>query len=229
MILTKILLVEDDTELADQVMARLVQRGCHVDHTADGRRGAVLARDKSYDVLVLDRMLPGTDGLSIVKQIRGAGIETPALYLTTMDSIEDRVAGLEAGGDDYLVKPFAFEEFLARVKALARRHANTQGEPTRLRVADLEMDLIRRSVSRAGSDIDLLPQEFKLLEYLMRHEGEIVTRTMLLEKVWNVHFTVNTSVVESHMSRLRAKIARAGSGDMIHTIRGAGYMLRAPS
>jgi two-component system OmpR family response regulator len=176
---------------------------------------------------VVDRMLPGLDGLGIVKTIRSAGVKTPVLFLTALGGIGDRVAGLEAGGDDYLVKPFAFAELLARVNALARRPPPAQVR-TALRLADLELDLVKRSVSRAGKRIDLQPQEFKLLEYLMRHAGRVVTRTMLLENVWEFHFDPQTTVVETHISRLRAKIDQGFDPPLIHTVRGSGYCLREP-
>jgi two-component system OmpR family response regulator len=170
-------------------------------------------------------MLPGIDGLGIVKTIRGAGVKTPVLFLTTLGGIDDRVEGLEAGGDDYLVKPFAFAELLARMNALARRSSPTEVQ-TLLRVADLELDLLKRSVARGGKRIDLQPQEFKLLEYLMRHAGRVLTRTMLLESVWEFHFDPQTTVVETHISRLRSKIDQGFGVPLIHTVRGAGYCLR---
>ncbi len=219
----KILLVEDDVEVAAHVAGGLAARGHHVECAADGKDGLAKGQTGSHDVIIMDRMLPALDGLSVVKSLRAGNIHTPVLYLTTMDAIEDRVAGLESGGDDYLVKPFAFEELLARVRALARRPARE--DKTRLTAGELDMDLIKRKVTRAGKAIDLFPQEFKLLEYLMRNEGRVVTRTMLLEKVWEVHFEVSTSVVESHMSRLRSKLGPDGA-ELIQTVRGAGYILR---
>lgn len=223
----KILIIEDDPETAAYIANGLKEHGNTVDHASNGRDGLFLAAGESYDVLIVDRMLPGLDGLGIVKTIRGAGVGTPVLFLTTLGGIDDRVEGLEAGGDDYLVKPFAFAELLARVNALARRPPMTAVETT-LRVADLEMDLLKRTVVRAGRRIDLQPQEFKLLEYLMRHEGRVVTRTMLLENVWEFHFDPQTSVVETHVSRLRGKIDRGFDAELIHTVRGSGYRLRAP-
>jgi len=223
----KILLVEDDRETADYVAQGLMESGHVVDKALTGRDGLFLAAGESYDVMILDRMLPGLDGIGIVKTIRAAGVGTPVLMLTTRGGVADRVSGLEAGADDYLVKPFAFAELLARVNALARRPAVT-GEATVLRVADLEMDLIRRSVTRAGKRIELQPREFRLLEYLLRHLDQVVTRTMLLEAVWDFHFDPQTNVVETHISRVRGKIDRGFPAELIHTVRGAGYVIRAP-
>jgi len=220
--LVKILLIEDDAVTAGHLRKGLGEHGHSVDHAAQGREGLLQAAGGEYDVLVVDRMLPGMDGLAIVKTIRAAGVKTPVLFLTTMNGIDDRVEGLEAGGDDYLVKPFAFSELLARIHALARRPPLSPLE-TVLRVADLEMDLLKRTVKRGGRRIDLQPQEFKLLEYLLRNAGRVVTRTMLLEKVWDFHFDPKTSVVETHMSRLRGKVG----SELIQTVRGAGYCLRA--
>ncbi len=223
----KILLIEDDAQTARHITNSLRQHGHVVDHAADGRDGLFLAAGAPYDVMVVDRMLPGLDGLGIVKTIRGAGIKTPILFLTTLGGIDDRVEGLEVGGDDYLVKPFAFAELLARVNALVRRPPMATIETT-LRVLDLEIDLMKRAVSRAGRRIDLQPQEYRLLEYLMRHAGRVVTRTMLLEHVWEFHFDPQTSVVETHISRLRGKVDRGFAVELIHTVRGSGYCLRAP-
>ncbi|MBL27887.1 MAG: DNA-binding response regulator [Rhodospirillaceae bacterium] len=223
----KILLIEDDTETAAYVAGGLKEHGHTVDQAATGRDGLFLAAGEAYDVLIVDRMLPELDGLALVKTIRGAGIKTPVLFLTTLGGIDDRVEGLDAGGDDYLVKPFAFAELLARVNALARRPPAASVESA-LRVADLHMDRLSRTVTRGGSRIDLQPQEFKLLEYLMRHAGRVVTRTMLLENVWEFHFDPRTSVVETHISRLRTKVDRPFDTELIHTIRGVGYCVRAP-
>src|SRR5579863_1088383 len=217
----KILVIEDDRETADYLAKGLGEAGHTVDRAANGRDGLFLAGHESYDLLIVDRMLPGTDGLSIVRAMRGAGIETPVLFLTTRSSIEDRVAGLDAGVDDYLVKPFAFAELLARVSALGRRPRQAVLE-TMLRVGDLELDLAARTARRAGRRVDLQPREYRLLEYLMRHAGQIVTRAMLLEHVWDFHFDPQTSVVEVHISRLRSKIDRGFASELIHTIRGAG-------
>jgi two-component system OmpR family response regulator len=185
-----------------------------------------LAAGERYDMMVVDRMLPELDGLAIVKTIRGAGIETPVLFLTALGGIDDRVTGLDAGGDDYLVKPFAFSELLARINALARRPPFASAE-TVLRVADLEMDLLKRTVIRDGQGIDLQPREFRLLEYLLRHAGDVVTRTMLLEHVWDFNFDPRTNVVETHVSRLRSKVDKPFDTPLIHTVRGAGYSVHA--
>jgi two-component system, OmpR family, response regulator len=221
----KILLVEDDHQIADYVARGLRDKGHIVDRADNGRDGLFLATSEPYEVMIVDRMLPHTDGLSLVKQARRSGVRTPVLFLTTMDGVEDRVAGLEAGGDDYLVKPFAFAELLARVSALARRPPIV--ELTKLRAGDLEIDLLSRTATRAGKRIELLSQEFKILEYLMRHADEVVTRTMLLEKVWEFHFDPKTNIVETHISRLRSKIDRGFDKPLLHTIRGAGYVIRA--
>ena len=221
----KILLVEDDKLIADYLARGLRAAGHAVDCADNGRDGLYLATSEPYEVLIVDRMLPHLDGLSLVKEARRSGVKTPALFLTTMDGVEDRVAGLEAGADDYLVKPFAFAELLARVNALARRPPIVA--QTALRAGDLEIDLLTRKVTRAGKRIELLAQEFKILEYLMRHAGEIVTRTMLLQKVWDFHFDPKTNIVETHISRLRAKIDKGFDKPLLHTIRGAGYVIRA--
>jgi two-component system OmpR family response regulator len=221
----KLLVVEDDKEAGAYLKRALNQAGHTVDHVADGREGLLLAAAESYDVIVLDRMLPKMDGLAIVRTIRASGVKTPVLLLTALGGIDDRVEGLEAGGDDYLVKPFAIAELMARVNALARRPP-TQDAPTMLQVADLKLDRLSRSVTRAGARIELQPREFQLLEYLMRHAGRVVTRTMLLESVWDYHFDPKTNIVETHMSRLRAKVDRGRTQELIHTVRGAGYCLR---
>ncbi len=222
----KILLIEDDKETAGFVARGLREHGHAVDQSDDGRDGLSLASGAGYDVMVIDRMLPGIDGLSIVKTVRAAGVKSPVLLLTTLGGVSDRVEGLEAGADDYLVKPFAFAELLARVSALARRPPLADGE-TVLRVGDLEMNRLNRTVTRGGTRVELQPQEFKLLEYLMRNVGQVVTRTMLLENVWEFHFDPRTSVVETHISRLRAKIDREFDEALIHTVRGSGYRLCA--
>lgn len=222
----KILLIEDDADTATYIVNGLTEHGHGVDHASQGRDGLFLAMGEPYDLLIIDRLLPGLDGLGIVKTIRGAGVRIPVLFLTTMSGIDARVEGLEAGGDDYLVKPFAFSELLARVHALARRPPLVE-EQTRLKVANLEMDLIRRKVTRAGQAIDLQPREFRLLEYLMRNAERVVTRTMLLEQVWEFHFDPKTSVVDTHISRLRAKVDKPFDEELIHTVRGAGYSLYA--
>jgi two-component system, OmpR family, response regulator len=224
----KVLVIEDDAETAAYVVNGLAEQGHVVDHASNGREGLFLAASGSYDVAIVDRMVPALDGLSLVKRLRGQGVVTAVLFLTNLGGIDDRVEGLDAGGDDYLVKPFAFSELLARVNALARRPAITTAE-TVLRCADLEIDLLKRSVTRSGRAIDLQPREFKLLECLMGQAGRVVTRTMLLEKVWDFHFDPKTNIVETHMSRLRAKVDRGFEVELIHTIRGSGYSLRAPS
>jgi two-component system OmpR family response regulator len=221
----KILLVEDDKQTADYIAKGLRQHGHVIDCADNGRDGLYLATGERYDVMVIDRNLPRMDGLSLVKAARGSGTTTPVLFLTTMAGVDDRVEGLEAGADDYLVKPFAFAELLARVSALARRPPIAAA--TALRVGDLEFDLLSRAVVRAGKRIDLLAQELKILEYLMRHAGEIVTRTMLLEKVWDFHFDPKTNIVETHISRLRAKIDKGFEKPLLHTVRGAGYVIRS--
>ncbi len=220
----KLLLIEDDADLAAYLVRGLKEAGHTVDHAADGKNGLFLAAGGSYDVLIVDRRLPGLDGLSVVKTLRGAGVKSPVLFLTAQSGVEDRVEGLMAGGDDYLAKPFAFAELLARIGALARRPPLSE-QTTCLNVADLEM--VRRTVTRGGQRIELQPQEFKLLEYLMRHAGQVVTRTMLLENVWDFHFDPKTSVVETHVSRLRAKVDKGFPCELIHTVRGAGYSLHA--
>jgi len=224
----RILLVEDDKETSAYLRAGLQEEGFLVTCVFNGREGLFLASTSDFDLLIVDRMLPQLDGLSLVRTLRSGHVETPVLFLTTMSGVDDRVTGLNAGGDDYLVKPFAFSELVARVNALLRRPRGLS-EQTLYRVADLELDLISRSVKRAGVEITLQAREYRLLEYLMRHAGEVVTRTMLLEKVWDYHFDPQTNVVESQLSRLRNKIDRGFPHELIHTIRGAGYTLRAPS
>ena len=221
----KLLLLEDDTEVREHVDRLLQAAGHVVDVCATGPDAIFLGASNSYAVLILDRMVPGVDGLGVLRALRAAGIQTPALFLTAMDDIDDRVEGL-AMGDDYLVKPFAGSELLARIGALGRRRP-VADTVTRLVVADLEIDLLKRTVTRGDIRIDLQQQEYKLLEFLMRHAGEIVTRTMLLENVWSFHFDPGTNLIESHMSRLRAKIDRGYERDLIHTVRGAGYRLDA--
>lgn len=223
----RILLIEDDPDTADYILQGLQGEGHEVQHAAGGRSALFEAAAGEWDVLVVDRMLPGIDGLGLVRVLRASGVATPVLFLTTMGGIDDRVAGLNAGGDDYLTKPFAFAELVARVAALGRR-ARGHAPETVLQVADLEMDLLARCVRRGGTRIELQPREFMLLEYLMRHAGQVVTRTMLLENVWQFHFDPRTNIVDSHISRLRAKIDQ-GRAELIHTVRGAGYCLRAPS
>ncbi|HUZ74987.1 MAG TPA: response regulator transcription factor [Stellaceae bacterium] len=220
----RILLIEDDREAAAYLVKGLTESGHRVDLAQAGRSGLERARSERFDAMIIDRMLPEIDGLSIVAALRAASDQTPVLVLSALGDVEDRVVGLRAGCDDYLPKPFAFSELLARLEALTRRVS----AETRLKVADLEMDLIARCVTRAGRTIDLLPREFRLLEYLMRHEGHIVTRTMLLEKVWDHHFDPQTNVIDVHVSRLRQKIDKGFEHALLHTVRGAGYTLRPP-
>jgi two-component system OmpR family response regulator len=220
----KILVLEDEPETAAYIRKGLAEAGHVVDLCTDGRDAFHLASGADYDVLVLDRMVPGMDGLRTVKSLRAAGVRTPVLFLTAVSGVGDRVEGLEAGADDYLVKPFAFTELAARLNALARRPPISEVK-TVLKSGDLEMDLLKRTVTRAGRRIELKPQEFRLLEYLMRHAGQVVTRTMLLENVWDFHFDPKTNIVESHMSRIRAKVDRGFSRELIQTVRGAGYRI----
>jgi len=223
----KILVVEDDDETAAYVANGLTEKGHVVDRAGNGRDGLFLASSEPYDLMIVDRMLPELDGLSLVKRVRAAGVEIPVLFLTALGGVDDRVTGLEAGGDDYLPKPFAFSELLARIGALARRPPMSLVVTT-LQVEDLHMDLLKRTVTRKGQAIDLQPREFRLLEYLMRHSGEVVTRTMLLEHVWDFHFDPHTNVVETHVSRVRAKVDKPFDFPLIHTVRGAGYSVHAP-
>ena len=222
----RILLIEDNPETSAYVIRGLSESGHVCDHLTDGRQGLYQAQQDSYDCIVVDRMLPSLDGLAIVKAVRQVGVKTPVIFLTAIDGIDDRVEGLEAGADDYLVKPFAFTELLARVQALLRRPPIAE-QTTVLRVHDLEMDLIKRKVTRAGTRIELQPKEFTLLEVLMRNQGRIVTRTMLLERVWDFHFDPKTSVVETHIIRLRTKIDKPFDLALLHTVRSTGYTLHA--
>ncbi len=224
----RILVVEDDREAASYLLKGLGESGHAVDHAGDGEEGLFLAREAVHDVLIVDRMLPRRDGLSLIEVLRGEGIDTPVLILSALDGVDDRVRGLRAGGDDYLTKPYAFSELIARVEALARR-ARPGEARTRYRVGDLRLDVLARTVSRAGKPIALQPREFRLLEYLMKHAGQVVTRTMLLEQVWDYHFDPQTNVIDVHISRLRAKIDKGFSPPLLHTVRGAGYSLRAPA
>jgi two-component system OmpR family response regulator len=224
----RILIIEDDKEVASFIKTGLEQAGYVVDRADSGKDGLFLATTESYDALIVDRMLPGVDGLTIIRTIRASKIQTPVLVLSALDEVADRVDGLKAGGDDYLVKPFAFAELQARIEALLRRQSGVgDGEVTVLELADLKMDLLRRRVTRAGKDIDLQQREFQLLEYLLRHAGHVVTRTMLLEAVWGYHFDPQTNVIDVHMSRLRAKIDKGHAVQLLHTIRGAGYRIEA--
>jgi two-component system OmpR family response regulator len=218
-----ILLVEDENALAAYIERGLRENGHQVEHVARGDLGFELAAQEAYDLLIVDRMLPGLDGLLLVKKLRQRDLRVPILILSNLGGLDDRVEGLNAGADDYLAKPFAFSELLARVNALLRRPHQPQ-EPQLLKIGDMEMDRINRKVTRSGVTIALQPREFALLEYLLKLQGQIVTRTMLLAAVWNYHFNPKTHIVETHMSRLRSKVG----GDLIHTVRGSGYTIRAP-
>lgn len=222
-----ILIVEDDRQTASFIQKGLMESGYIVDHAADGEDGLHLALQGNYDVLIVDRMLPKRDGLSLIQTLRAQGMQTPVLILSALGDVDHRVEGLRAGGDDYLVKPYAFSELLARLQALLRRTQPAQ-EYTTLKVRDLEMDLLKRRVTRGGTVIPLQPREFNLLEYLMRHAGQVVTRTMLLEKVWDYHFDPQTNVIDVHISRLRSKVDKDFDIPLLHTIRGAGYLLHDP-
>ena len=223
----RLLLIEDDAETAGYIVKGMRESGHTVDHAPDGREGLFLADGKGYDAIIVDRMLPYIDGLSLIQALRSKGDATPALFLSALGQVDDRVRGLKAGGDDYVTKPFAFSELLARVEALARRGKGTTVE-TALKVADLELDLLSRTVKRAGKKLDLQPREFSLLEFLMRHAGQVVTRTMLLEGVWDYHFDPQTNVIDVHVSRLRQKIDKGFDKPLLRTVRGAGYCLKAP-
>jgi two-component system OmpR family response regulator len=229
----RVLVVEDDAEAAGYLAKGLRESGHAVDVAATGRDGLLMAVGGTYDVLVVDRMLPALDGVSLVRHLRATGVHVPVLFLSALGDVDDRVEGLRSGGDDYLVKPFAFSELLARVEVLGRRRGGAGGNEaaagTTLRVADLELDLLSRRVTRAGRAIDLQPREFRLLEELMRRPGQVMTRTMLLEKVWDYSFDPQTNVIDVHISRLRQKIDRGFAQPLIHTVRGAGYTLRAAS
>lgn len=221
----RILVIEDDRQAAEFMVKGLTEAGHTVDHSADGDDGLAMARAETYDVLVVDRMLPKRDGLSVVSLLRAEANRTPVLILSALGAVDDRVLGLRAGGDDYLTKPYAFSELLARVEALARRNAPEEAQ-TVYRVGDLELDRLARTCRRGGQDIVLQPREFRLLEYLMKHAGQVVTRTMLLEGVWDYHFDPQTNVIDVHMSRLRGKIDKNFDVPLLHTVRGAGYVVR---
>lgn len=222
----KILIVEDDADAASFLVKALGESGHTADHAADGETGFHLAESGSYDVMIIDRMLPELDGLSMLKKIRANDNQTPALILSALGQVDDRVEGLRSGGDDYLTKPYAFSELLARVEILSRRKV-TDDASTSLKVADLELDRLSHKVTRAQTAILLQPREYRLLEYLMQNAEKVVTRTMLLEKVWDYHFDPQTNVIDVHISRLRAKIDKDFDAPLLHTIRGSGYMLRA--
>lgn len=224
----RVLIIEDDQEVSSYIRQGLTQAGWNVDVADDGKDGLMMATTEEYDALVVDRMLPGVEGLALIRTLRASDNATPALILSALGEVDDRVKGLQAGGDDYLVKPFAFSELLARLEALIRRakSSGSQNETT-LALADLEVDLLKREVHRGGRKIDLQPREFQLLEFLLRHAGQVVTRTMLLEGVWNYHFDPQTNVIDVHISRLRGKIDKGFDKPLLHTVRGAGYRLSA--
>ena len=223
----RLLLIEDDAEQARFAVKGLRESGHTVDHAASGRDGLFMAVSEPYDLLIVDRLLPHMDGLTVITTLRASGNTTPVIILSALGQVDDRVRGLKAGGDDYLVKPYALAELLARIDALLRRarDAGTLASDTRLVVEDLELDRLSRAITRAGQAIELKPQEYRLLEYLMQHAGQVVTRTMLLEGVWDYHFDPQTNVIDVHVSRLRAKLEPPGSTPLIHTVRGAGYRL----
>jgi two-component system, OmpR family, response regulator len=223
----RILVIEDDSETASQIVEALAASGYAVDLAANGEDGLERARSTEYAVMAIDRMLPGIDGIAVIRRLRDDGIVTPALIVSALGEVDDRVRGLRAGGDDYLVKPFAFAELVARVEALARR-SDSVVKDTVLRAGDLELDLVSRTVSRSGRKIDLLPREFKLLEYLVRNQGQIVPRAMLLQHVWDLHFDPTSNIIDVYVGRVRRKIDVAQSYPLIHTVRGVGFCLRAP-
>jgi two-component system OmpR family response regulator len=226
--MAKVLVVEDDPQTVADIAAALRDHGCEVDCAGTGREGLLKAAAETYDAIVLDRMLPGgLDGLGVLSTLRAAGVEAPVLILSALSAVDERVRGLKAGGDDYLTKPFEFLELTARLDALMRRRSGPQRE-TILRIGNLEMDLLTRTVRRAGQVIELLPREYRLLEYLLRHAGHVVTRTMLFEEVWHYHYDEPTNVIDVHISKLRRKLDPTGESPVIQTIRGAGYVLHAP-
>jgi two-component system OmpR family response regulator len=217
--------VEEDRDAADYLSRAIKEGGHKADQAADGEEGLALGLDRQYDVLIIDRMLPKLDGLSVIGGLRAKGVETPVLILSALGQVDDRVKGLRAGGDDYLPKPYSFSELRARVAVLARRRGG-RGEETAYRVADLELDRLSHRVARGKDEIVLQPREFRLLEYLMKHAGQVVTRTMLLENVWDYHFDPQTNVIDVHISRLRSKIDKGFAQPLLHTVRGAGYVIR---
>lgn len=224
----RILLVEDDTEAATYLVKGLGESGHTVDHAADGDAGLKLATDNAYDIMIVDRMLPKKDGLTLIEELRKNGNNTPVLILSALDDVDERVVGLKAGGDDYMTKPYSLSELIARLQALVRR-SQTQHGGTVLQVGDLTLDLLRHKVTRAGKNINLQPREFRLLEYLMRHTGQVVTRSMLLENVWDYHFDPQTNVIDVQISRLRSKIDKDFDTELLVTVRGAGYKLQESS
>jgi two-component system OmpR family response regulator len=222
-----ILVIEDDAETAAQIADFLSERGYQVDLAANGDDGLKLAQSTAYAVMAIDRMLPGIDGIAVIRRLREAGIVTPALIVSALGEVDERVRGLRAGGDDYLVKPFAFSELLARIEALARRSATVVKE-TVLRVGDLELDLVSRTANRNGRDIKLLPREFQVLEFLVRNEGRVVPRSMLLERVWDLHFDPSTNIIDVYVGRVRRKVDGEYGYPLIHTVRGVGFCVRSP-
>ncbi len=221
----KLLIIEDDRNVADYIRAGLKEKGHGSDHADNGKDGLFLAMTEKYDVLIVDRMLPELDGLALIKTLRGAENDTPAIILSALGEVDDRVKGLKSGGDDYLVKPFAFEELMARLEILAKRAGGQKVTETKLTAGDLELDLLSRRALRGGRHIDIQSREYRLLEYLMRHKGQVVTRTMLLENVWDYHFDPQTNVIDVHISRLRRKIDQNAESPLIKTVRGAGYII----
>lgn len=222
----RVLIIEDDAEAAAYIVKSFRESGHVADRAGDGLEGYAMARDGAYDVLIVDRMLPKLDGLSLIGGLREQNVQTPVLILSALGQVDDRVKGLRAGGDDYLAKPYAFSELLARTEVLARRRNGPPAEQTVLRVGGLELDRLGHKLTRDGREIVLQPREYRLLEYLMKHAGQVVTRTMLLENVWDYHFDPQTNVIDVHVSRLRSKIDKGFDPPLLHTIRGAGYMLR---
>lgn len=222
----RVLVIEDDADVASYLNKGLKESGYTVDLADNGKDGLHMALEEQYDLLIVDRMLPGLDGINVVKRLRAEEKTTPVLFLSALGEVDDRVQGLKAGGDDYLVKPFSFSELLARVESLLRRTQNQSDVITSLKVADMEMDLLARTVKRSGQKIDLQPREFRLLEYFMRNPDQVLTRTMLLEKVWDYHFDPQTNVIDVHISRLRSKIDKDFDAQLLHTVRGSGYILR---
>ncbi len=221
----RLLIIEDDREAADYLVKAFREVGHVADHAAEGEEGLALALEGGYDALIIDRMLPKLDGLAVIGRLRAKNITTPVLILSALGAVDDRVKGLRSGGDDYLPKPYSFAELLARIEVLARRHVG-RGEETQYRVGDLELDRLSHRVIRGKEEIILQPREFRLLEYLMKHAGQVVTRTMLLENVWDYHFDPQTNVIDVHISRLRSKIDKGFAQPLLHTVRGAGYMIR---